>query len=71
MIILIAQIVLAIVVFVYIGDLQEATRIVIDRLWTNRQQEGGQQLWDNIQSTVSFVCFLKKLRDDRIRYTLN
>jgi len=52
MILLIAQIVLAIVVFVYIGDIQEATRKVISRLWDTRQNEGGAQVWDGIQQTL-------------------
>lgn len=50
---LLAQIVLAIVVFVYIGDLQEATNKVINRMWDNRNNQGNQQIWDNIQTTVS------------------
>lgn len=49
MLILIAQIVLAIVVFVYIGDLQEATNKALVRLWNNRNNQGNQQVWDNIQ----------------------
>lgn len=56
MVMLIAQIVLAIVVFVYIGDIQEATRPVLARLWDNRNNQGNLQLWDNIQSTVSGVA---------------
>lgn len=55
MIILIAQIVLAIVVFVYIGDLQTATAEVLTRLWNNRNNQGNLQIWDNIQTTVSFT----------------
>jgi len=51
-IILIAQIVLAIVVFVYIGDLQDATKIVIERLWDRRDQEGNRQIWDTLQSNL-------------------
>lgn len=53
MIMLIAQIVLAIVVFVYIGDVQTATSQVLARLWDNRNQQGNLQIWDNIQQTVS------------------
>jgi len=52
MIILLLQIILAIVVFVYIGDIQEATKIAIDRLWTKRTDEGGDKIWDGIQSTL-------------------
>jgi len=52
MIMLIAQIVLAIVVFVYIGDIQEATRPVLARLWDNRNNQGNAQIWDNIQTTL-------------------
>lgn len=54
---LIAQIVLAIVVFVYIGDLQEASRQVLSRLWENRNNQGNLQIWDNIQQTVSVVLY--------------
>lgn len=50
MIMLLAQIVLAIVVFVYIGDLQEAVRPVIQRLWNERQN--NLQVWDGIQRTL-------------------
>lgn len=54
MIMLLAQIVLAIVVFVYIGDLQEAVRPVIQRLWNNRDaNDANRQVWDNLQTTVS------------------
>lgn len=53
MILLIAQIVLAIVVFVYIGDIQTATEKVIRRLWETRHNEGGTQVWDGIQQTLS------------------
>lgn len=55
MIMLIAQIVLAIVVFVYIGDLQEATAGVIRRLWDNRNNPGQDQVWNGIQQTVSNI----------------
>lgn len=54
MIMLLAQIVLAIVVFVYIGDLQEAVRPAISKLWDQRGQ--SQDVWDGIQKTVSFDC---------------
>jgi len=52
MILLLAQIVLAIVVFVYIGDLQEATRPVIRQLWTRHQETAGRQIWDGIQQAL-------------------
>lgn len=55
MIMLLAQIVLAIVVFVYIGDVQEATKKVLNRLWTNRETDSNRQIWDNIQSQVSEI----------------
>lgn len=58
MIMLLAQIVLAIVVFVYIGDLQEATRKVLARMWDNRNNQGNQQIWDNLQTTVSSTTFV-------------
>jgi CD63 antigen len=50
MIMLLAQIVLAIVVFVYIGDLQEAVRPVLARMW--EQRENQRQVWDGIQRTL-------------------
>lgn len=57
MIMLLAQIVLAIVVFVYIGDLQTATHDVLARLWANRATGGNPQVWDNIQSTLKCCGF--------------
>jgi len=52
MVMLIAQIVLAIIVFVYIGDLQEATRPVIRQLWGRHGEPAGRQIWDGIQQTL-------------------
>lgn len=59
MIMLLAQIVLAIVVFVYIGDVQVATGKVLSRLWDNRGNQGNQQIWDNIQKTLT-CCGLNR-----------
>jgi CD63 antigen len=50
MVMLLAQIVLAIVVFVYIGDLQEAVRPVLQRMWDQKQT--NLQVWDGIQNTL-------------------
>ncbi|XP_037035119.1 23 kDa integral membrane protein-like isoform X1 [Bradysia coprophila] len=50
MIMLLAQIVLAIVVFVYIGDLQEAVRPVLARMW--EQRPNNPQVWDSLQRTL-------------------
>lgn len=50
---LIAQIVLAIVVFVYIGDLQEAVRPVMDNLWQRHAEEATAKIWDGIHVAVS------------------
>lgn len=53
MIMLIAQIVIAIIVFVYIGDLQVATEKVLRNLWGRRTETNGRQVWEGIESTVS------------------
>lgn len=60
MIMLLAQIVLAIVVFVYIGDLQEAVRPVLARMW--EQRENQRQVWDGIQRTLQ-CCGLNGRED--------
>lgn len=62
MIMLIAQIVLAIVVFVYIGDLQQASRRVLSRMWDNRNNQGNEQIWANLQQTLS-CCGLNTASD--------
>lgn len=51
MILLILQIVLAVFVFVYIGDIQIAAAKMMDRLWDNR--ENNMQFWNTIQTGVS------------------
>lgn len=57
MIMLISQIVLAIVVFVYIGDLQDAVRPVLERMW--EQKQTNLQVWDGIQRTLQ-CCGLNR-----------
>lgn len=52
MILLIAQIILAIVVFVYVGDIQKSVQPVLERLWQNRLVEVNQRFWDNVQTNV-------------------
>lgn len=55
MIILIAQIVLGIIVFVYIGDIQEASSILLKKLWDDHDKPANTEFWNTIQSNVSFV----------------
>jgi len=62
MVMLIAQIALAIVVFVYIGDLQTATQPIIERLWSRHNEEAGRQVWDGIQTTLQ-CCGLNDRND--------
>lgn len=62
MIIVIAQIVIACVVLVHVGGIQEATRIVIDRLWTRRGEVGIVEFWDRIQSRLR-CCGLNSSSD--------
>jgi CD63 antigen len=62
MIMLIAQIALAIVVFVYIGDLQQATQPIIAKLWDRRHEEAGRQIFDGIQTTLQ-CCGLDRTDD--------
>lgn len=60
MIILIAQIVLGIIVFVYIGDIQEASGILLKKLWDDHDKPANTEFWNTIQSNVcvSFCFFL-------------
>lgn len=51
MILLILQIILAIFVFVYIGDIQTAAGKVLERLWEQRANHVS--FWDAIQNGVS------------------
>lgn len=56
MILLILQIILAIFVFVYIGDIQTAAAKVLDRLW--EQKSSHVSFWDAIQNGVSRITHL-------------
>lgn len=53
MILLILQIILAIFVFVYIGDIQSAAAKVLARLWEQRSSHVS--FWDAIQTGVSIT----------------
>lgn len=53
MVILIAQIILGIIVFVFIGDIQEASKVIMNKLWEERESPANKQFWITAQSNVS------------------
>lgn len=53
MVLLIAQIILGVIVFVYTDDIQKAASNVLKDLWDARDKPANKEFWDTMQTGVS------------------